>query len=143
MYRTHFSEVPLQPTQTVLTDYSDNELKRLGEISISVSYGQQKANSSAIVVQGDRPALLGRNWLKDIKLDWHLIFNVSDSNVDHLLSKYESVFSNTAGTIKGFKADLRLERGTKPVFCKSRPVPFAIRTAVENELDRLEERGTM
>ena len=143
LYRTHFSKVPLQPTQTILTDYSGNELKRLGEISVSVSYGQQKANLSAIVVQGDRPALLGRNWLQNIKLDWHSIFKVSDLNVDYLLSKYESVFSNTAGTIKGFKADLRLERGAKPVFCKSRPVPFAMRSAVENELDRLEEMGTM
>ncbi len=40
-----------------------------------------------------------------------------------------------------FKASLSLRSDAKPVFCKPRPVPFALKEALAQELDRLEKEG--
>ena len=48
----------------------------------------------------------------------------------------KTVFSKRQETIKGFKADIKLEDCVKPVFCKVRPVPYSLRQNVEEELDR-------
>ena len=37
---------------------------------------------------------------------------------------------------------LNLRPDAKPVFCKPRPVPFALKEALGKELDRLETAGT-
>ena len=42
-----------------------------------------------------------------------------------LLNRHKNVFDKGLGTIKGFKADIKLQEGAKPVFCKARPVPYA------------------
>ena len=53
------------------------------------------------------------------------------------------VFDKGLGTIKGFKADIKLQDGAKPIFCKARPVPYALRQKVEEDLDRLEKLGVV
>ena len=63
--------------------------------------------------------------------------------VDQLLQKYESVFSEGVGTLKGHKADLKVEEGCQPSFHKPRQVPCALRPRVEAELTRLEEDGIL
>ena len=43
--------------------------------------------------------------------------------------------------MKHFQAKLRVRSGTNPVFHRPRPVPFAVKDAIERELDRLEKAG--
>jgi len=45
--------------------------------------------------------------------------------------------------IKGFKSDIKLKDGAKPVFCKGRSVPYALCQKVEEESDRLESEGVV
>lgn len=45
------------------------------------------------------------------------------------------------GTIKGYKAHILLQKEATPIYCKSRPVPYALREIVEKELERLESNG--
>ena len=49
------------------------------------------------------------------------------------------VFDKGMGTIKGFNADIKLQDGAKPIFCKACPHPYALSQKVEKELDRLEK----
>ena len=45
------------------------------------------------------------------------------------------------GTVKTYRARLHVKPNTVPKFCKARPVPFAIKSAIEAELDQLESDG--
>ena len=63
--------------------------------------------------------------------------------VDQLLQQYESVFSEGVGSLKGQKADFKVEEGCQPSFHKPRQVPYALRPRVEAELTRLQKDGIL
>ena len=63
------------------------------------------------VLEGDGPSLLGRNWLKDIKLNWRTIKKLSN-NLDSMLEEHKDVFKDELGTIKGVKAKLFVKPGS-------------------------------
>ena len=64
-----------------------------GARNFMVLYNQQKKELTLYmyVLKGDGPTLLGRDWLKDIRLDWQLIGMVSavtsKTKVNYLLAK--------------------------------------------------------
>lgn len=49
--------------------------------------------------------------------------------------------SDKPSAIKDFKAMIQVRSDATPIFLKVRPVPYALREAVEKELDRLESAG--
>ena len=53
------------------------------------------------------------------------------------------MFQEGLGTFSGAKAHFALHEGVTPVFHRPRPIPFAIRKAVEQELERLVEIGIL
>ena len=95
-------------------------------------------------MQGDGTCLLGRDWLSKIRLDWTKVCKVVSDNstpqerLDALLHQYRDVFADVLGTISPHKAALHLKDGTNPRFFKPRPVPYALRERVGQELDHLE-----
>ena len=99
------------------------------------------------VVKGEGLSLLGREWLRVLRLDWRSIKTAcvaegqTQSRLNSLLLRYPEVFKEGSGSITTFKASLQLKPGSSPKFCKARPVPFALKQAVEQELDRLEGEG--
>ena len=92
------------------------------------------------VVEGDGPSLLGRDWLKVVKLDWESIkvaaLEKGQERVEALLKE---VLQEGLGQMNTFEASLQLPEAT-PKFCKARSVPFA---AIEAELDSLERAGVV
>ena len=107
-------------------------------------YEQQELVLPLIVVDGDGPPLLGRNWFEQLKLNWRNIFHVGKvDTLSDVLDRHKTVFDKGLGTIKGFAAEIKLQDGAKPIFCKARPVPYALRQKVEEELDRLEKLGVV
>ena len=59
------------------------------------------------------------------------------------MTTYLDVFKEELGTLSGFKVKLSLKQGTKPQFCRARQVPYALRDAVNRELQRLESLGVI
>ena len=43
--------------------------------------------------------------------------------------------------MKGVKVHVHMQEGTEPVFCKAKPVPYALRDRIEGELERLVQEG--
>ena len=144
MYDQQFNQWPLRSTKVKLKAYSGVQIPVYGEIWLPVVYDQQKRVLPLIVVDGDGPPLLGRNWLTELQLNWHNIFLVSKTEtLSDILKRHDKVFNKGPGTIKGFKAEIKLQDDAKCVFCKARPVSYALRQKVEEELDRLESQGVV
>ena len=53
------------------------------------------------------------------------------------------MFNDELVTMQGTKAKLFVKSGSKPKFFKPRPVPHALKGAIEQELDRLQGMGVM
>ena len=101
------------------------------------------------VVEGQGPSLMGREWLNEIKINWQELNLAAEtsapmnSEVGRLLQKYENVFKEGLGVMNTFEARLQVKEGARPRFCKARPVPFALKAAIDRELDRLENEGIL
>jgi hypothetical protein len=124
--------------------YLGEALKVLGKLHVKVEYGTQHATLPLYVVAGDGPSLLGRQWLKTIRLDWkaiglHMIS--SQSNLKMLLDRYQ-VFRDELGTMNTIRADFKIKENATPKFHRARTLPFALKEPVEQEL-RLEEAGIL
>ena len=146
-YNKLFPNLPLQSSKLTLSTYTGEQLKLKGERKLEVKYGSQCKHLTIHVIEEEGPCLLGRDWLREIKLDWRCIgllsVNKDKEKVDDLLSKYSNVFEEGLTTMNTFKAELHLKEGSTPKFCKARNVPFALRPAVEDELLRLEKEGVI
>ena len=94
-----------------------------------------------VVVVGSGPALFGLNWLEHFSLDWDSIKTVR-TELDQLLQKHEALFRKELGTLKGVEAHLEVEQCT-PKFFKARSVPYAIKGAIEQDLERLAQLGVI
>jgi len=66
---------------------------------------------------------------------------VSVSSLSDVHEKHKQLFQDGYGKISAFKAKVRVQEGSQPIFHKPRPVPYALKEAVERELDRLERNG--
>ena len=94
-------------------------------------------------MEGNRPSLLGRNWPKYIRLDWNTIASVHavSKTISALLEQHKPLFSEELGTVEPFHATLVVKPQARPKFFKPRPVPFALKEAIGQQLNKLEEDG--
>ncbi|XP_024893887.1 uncharacterized protein LOC112468774 [Temnothorax curvispinosus] len=83
-----------------------------------------------------------KNFLSSIE-SIHAIDTGHKDRLNALLQKYKSIMTPSIAKIKGLQAKLTLKKDAKPVFCKSRPVPFRLRPLIEKELQRLESEGVL
>ena len=105
--KTHFPELKLRPSSVRLKTYTDEKIDVLGQLHVHVKYGDQDAPLVLLVVGGDGPSLLGRNWLRYIRLDWKKINAISNAiSADALMEKYSSLFKDELGKVSQVKATL-------------------------------------
>ena len=127
-----------------LYTYNGAVLPIVGKAVVDVKYGLQNVSESLVIVQGGNHALLGRNWLSKLRLDWPSLFRVnacSSSTTPDFLAEFPEVFEEGLGTISEFEASIHLKDGAVPKSFPPRPVPYPLRGQVEIELERLEREG--
>ena len=191
---------PLRQSRLRLKTCTGEIVRPRGIGYLKVEYGKHKYRLPITVVDGPVPTLLGRNWLKEIRLDWESIVsqrkqdngdrknkkqekeksNNSEAEVhkleegklfENLKAKYPEVFrkclrlwkkkkltgmfvhvsdlkeifpeifSNQLGCLKDLMVHIPVPVDATPRFFKPRSVPYALRTRVEDELDKLEKQG--
>lgn len=131
---------PFQLSSSHLRTYSGETLPVLGQLQVKVTCGDQQARLPLHVVAGHGSSLLGRDWLRTLRLDWNCIRQVQNTvntNLHSLLQKHQAVFSDQLGLLKGFEAKIHVDPSAKPVFCRARSVPYSMKLKVEEALDRL------
>lgn len=143
LYKRRFKKEKLMPSNCVLRTYSKQSLRLMGRISVKVKCNGNKRMLPLLVVKGNGPALLGRDWIEQLKLDWSLVNRVAPDNLDDLCERYSEVFQPNLGKVTGIKAKLQVVSGAVPNFCKPRPVPYALRDAVEAQLNKMEADGVI
>ena len=139
----------------VLGIYTANSVKLLGQRK-SVDKGEQL---QFIVTTIPHLNLLGRDSIATLGISVDSMMNKSICNdmkeMVHQVSNYvkhdmtlqsaceqmcqnfPDVFKPELGCLKDFELDIRFKNDTKPIFCKPRPVPFAL----QNELAQAYEAG--
>ena len=129
----------------VLRDYNNQNIDVVGTAKVDVQYDQQKVkNLSITIVKGHGQTLLGLDWLKHLTLDWQNIFKVlklskdTETPLSNVLSQFKKVFEEGLGTVINAKAVLTLKTDATPKFLAPRPIPYALRSSVEQEIKRLE-----
>ncbi|GFV23971.1 uncharacterized protein K02A2.6 [Trichonephila clavipes] len=138
------SNKQIKPTNIVFKTYKGDSIIPLGYVTVRVQYKNQKVNLNVYIVKENLDTILGREWLYKIHLDWPAIkaFRAkTEQNLNNLLREYKDIFDDKLGEINNYEAKLKLRHGVKPIFCRVRTVPFALKGRVENEIDRLEKEG--
>nr|XP_050043718.1 uncharacterized protein K02A2.6-like [Dermacentor andersoni] len=148
-----FPRKRLQPASLKLRTYTGAIVKPKGLAKVVVRHNDQCVELPLYVVDSTGPALLGREWLQDIRLDWkNLVFfnhlglsrEISkhwQEKLEAMLESHSELFKDELGTITEEQAELVLREGSQPKFVKARSVPFALQRAVEAELVKMEKLG--
>jgi len=135
---------PVEPYQgKPLRGYSGHEVKVVGQVDVNVDYEGQQVQLPLLIMEGEhKPALFGHDWLTAIKLDWTRLHQLrSDIAATGIASNFPDVFQKDVGCIKGYTGTIRLKENVKPIFKKSRSVPYVLQPVLEAELDRMHKEG--
>ena len=139
----------LENTKVKLKTYTGEVVYPEGIGELNVKYDGQTRRLPIMVIEGQVPSLLGRDWLGQLKLCWEKLIPVEKvvhkleigGRIEEMKVKYSEVFSGKLGCLKNFKVNIPVPEGTKPIYIKPRSVPYAMRKRVDEELDKLEQQG--
>ncbi|CAB0000711.1 unnamed protein product [Nesidiocoris tenuis] len=130
------------PAKFTLGMYNRSILHPMGTYDFNVTYNGITKLLTAVIVEKDLDLLFGREWMRAFGIAFknvEAIQSVQDVPIklNSILEKYNKIFSSEIGTVKNFEFDIKLKPNSRPVFQRARPIPFALRKGVEEELDRL------
>ena len=138
---------PMEHSQCVLRTYTGKVMPTCVRVHVYVDRNGQTRRLPLLIVQNTGPALLGRNWLSAMELDWHNIQAIDSepwqSTLRDTLNRHRDLFKSGLGTMKDITATMHLKPGTIPRFLKYHTVPYAIQEMVETELARMEHEGIL
>ena len=133
----------LRPSQLVLTSFTGQQVPLAGEADVSVElHGQQKMLRLVVSKLPPHKPLMGREWIDLFQIGLKSPEQVKaiDTSLDQVLQRHANVFREELGKLS-VRARLQLKPGAQPVYFPARSVPFALRSAVEKELNRWISEG--
>ena len=140
-YMLKFSEPrpKVIPTHTELRRYGGSQIPVCGEIHVKIKFRDcLLENRTILIVKDEGPSLLGRDILPDL----HIRLNIAENSVygieeNLLISRFPRLFEDKLGMYEGLEVSLEVDPDKAPHFFKARNVPYAMRSKVDAELDRL------
>lgn len=145
-YRCHFSKIPLSPTNKRLVSYTGENIMTCGLLQLPVTYNKKTHTIELHVVRENSTSLLGRDFIQKFNLELvpvNAVVSKSDGIEKKLVEQFPTVFSGKLGEFNKYTVKLSTKPGSKPIFFKARPVPFAMREKIDKELDRLVDLGVL
>lgn len=136
-------------TSTIFNLYNGNTLIPLGYIKCNVLC-QNKYNDLNLYVieKASGPPLLGRSFFETFGLQilWIDFIDIDKypKDLQSLINKHAYVVEPGLGKFNKGKICIKLKSNdVSPKFIRARPLPFALRAKVENELDNLQKLGIL
>jgi len=126
----------LKKTTTGLKAYNGSIIIPIGILECRVKYKNLNKVLNLYVVRDGGPPIVGRDWLKEMKILSKCI-DFNSLTLQSVIHKYSSVFRTDLGCYKHKTFDLILKENSRPIFCKPRVLPFSLKDRVSKELDRL------
>jgi len=150
-----FPKEQVYDTNIQLVSYCGKQISTLGYITVKVRVGQLVRKLNIYITEEEKGPLLGRKWLLQLQKNksiqnftsqlqsLHSIKIMENTQLQALLRKYARLSDPSMAKITNIQARLNLKEKANPVFLKSRPVPFRVRTQVEEEIERLTQAGIL
>ncbi len=109
----------LQEVKINLRTNTGEKLVVLGSAQVRAQYKEQREDLCLLVVQGNGPSLLGRDWLAKTRLDRHELHLVQPSSalsLDAVIEKHETLLNNELEMIRGTTAKIHVDPEVRPRF---------------------------
>ncbi|KAK6319814.1 hypothetical protein J4Q44_G00089210 [Coregonus suidteri] len=94
IYKEKRKDCPLQPASIHLSSYTGDAIPVLGQIQVPVRYEEKEWTLPLIIVKVEKAALLGRNWLQKIKLNWGEIFSLRNDKPEAVEKELDCLQKN-------------------------------------------------
>lgn len=142
----------LSPTNHIFKTYSDGYVVPFGKVHVNIKFNGMSSSGELYTVPDNRAALLGRSWIRGLKIRLEDLNEAgsgnnttdvfkNDNEIEDLMTEFANVFEEKIGCIPNYEVSLKLRKGAKPVYTKERQVPYALTERVNKELDNLESAG--
>ncbi|XP_058444176.1 uncharacterized protein K02A2.6-like [Malaya genurostris] len=155
--KKYFAADKLLPSDLELVSFCNTRINIDGMLNVRAEYCDKVYSLPIYVSNVKKHPLLGRQWMREMQINLNNIAyagvhtvcaaavlpSVTPAAVKSLVERYANLYDPSIGRIHGLSAKLVLKSNTNPVYIKARPVPFSIRSAVEDELDYLEQNGVL
>lgn len=151
LYRDKFHHKPLLPCSLTLSFYDGSKIRPLGYIEVKVKYKNVTKILDLYVIDNGTTSLLGRQWLAELNIEVPK-FTLNQMNVDskdiskqldEICCRYKELFDGGLGRFRGGRARLHVSADAQPVFCRARPLPYALTARVDAELDAMLAAGVI
>ncbi|KAK3918883.1 hypothetical protein KUF71_001007 [Frankliniella fusca] len=169
--RQHWPNIVLQPSPLRLRAWNGTAVPVVGQVMVTAAFGGVSAQVAIHVGQGKGPTLLGRDWFWMLGFrvvhgavpEWVTEINWAQLSApqpgqqpprgpgraagtglvtaQQYLQRF-SCFKSGLGRYNGPPVHLQVDPDFPPIRFRARPVPYARRQGVENEIDRLVNEGT-
>ena len=157
-YKEHFSELKLDPSETVLQSFTGELFRPLGTLSVDVRLFGTRRKLLLHVTRHGKHSLLGRDWIRALPLEESALPAIkaikqvcmksseppakfsTDARVNSLVNQHRVIFEPGIGKLNAPPATFRIKPDSQPIFIKARPIPFALKDKVKAELTRLEQQ---
>ena len=148
-YERYFNYLALRPVDKSFHAYTGTPLDIAEQVLVDVGHNDQQMTVPLLIIRAEKyaPPLLERAWITKIRQDWKNLFSPSngqfvvegdnDERIERLKERYAEIFKPKLGAVKSVIAKLHLKDNAKHAFQKARPVPYALRHAVEKELKKM------
>ncbi|UYV65143.1 K02A2.6-like, partial [Cordylochernes scorpioides] len=140
-FKNSLQHLKLEKASIIVRTYDGTVVPILGKINVKVECKDITYKLRALVVKGEKRALMGREWINRLKLGCFAVKHMPvEITIEEILKENQALFVETTEPIKGFTFSVNM-CDVKPIFHKARPVPFAIRPAVTEALDKMVAKG--
>ncbi|UYV80232.1 K02A2.6-like, partial [Cordylochernes scorpioides] len=140
-FKNSLQHLNLEKASIIVRTYDGTVVPILGKINVKVECQDITYKLRALVVKGEKRALMGREWINRLKLGCFAVKHMPVKiTIEKILKENQALFVETTEPIKGFTFSVNM-CDVNPIFHKARPVPFAIRPAVTEALDKMVAKG--